>query len=258
MTLSGTSACPDSSWDALVGRRRLGRPRELVGKLLHRFVRRLHRRRLEAPVLERIAGERLLVLPGVLHPGLMRSGEFFALALQREPLLDDAAVLDLGTGSGICAVVAARRASRVAAVDLNRAAVRCARMNVLLGGLEHKIEVLQGDLYAPVGGRRFDVILFNPPFVRGHPRDEADLAWRSMDVAERFAAGLDAHLEPSGSALLLLSTFGEAAAYLQPLADAGFAITLRARREFFNERLSLFRVRRRADAIDEQAVERAS
>jgi HemK-related putative methylase len=217
-------------------------------------LRRLNQKRLDAPVLERIAGEALIVLPGVLHPRLMRTGEFFALTLRREPLLHDAEVLDLGTGSGICAVVAARRAKHVTAVDLSRTAARCAQINVLLAGLEHRIEVLQGDLYAPVSGRRFDLILFNPPFVRGQPRDEADLAWRSLDVAERFAAALDEHLLPSGSALLLLSTFGEAGAYLRPLAEAGFAITLHARREFLNERLSLFRVRRRSGAAGEQRI----
>lgn len=246
--LAHIGAAPEPSWDAVIGRQRLGRPRALLGKLQHWFLRRLHRKRLETPVLERIAGEMLVVMPGVLHPRLMRTGEFFAETLQQEPLLNGAHVLDLGTGSGICAIAAARRASSVAAVDLSRAAVHCAYVNVVLNDLEHKVEVLLGDLYTPLGGRRFDLILFNPPFVRGRPRDEADLAWRSLDVAERFAAGLDAHLSPSGSALLLLSTFGDASAYLRPLSAAGFAITLHGRREFLNERLSLFRVRRRTSA----------
>ncbi|MGH8220313.1 MAG: methyltransferase, partial [Steroidobacteraceae bacterium] len=222
--------------------------------LQHSLLRGLNRKRLERPVLERIAGETLVVMPGVLHPRLMRTGAFFARALQSDPLLNGADVLDLGTGSGICAVVAARRASSVAAVDLSRAAVHCAYINVVLSDLEDKVEVLLGDLYGPISGRRFDLILFNPPFVRGRPRDEADLAWRSLDVAERFAAGLDDHLSPSGSALLLLSTFGDAAGYLRPLSDTGFVITLRARREFLNERLSLFRVRRRSDQPDERAI----
>lgn len=252
--LSDIAPVPDSAWDALTGRRRFMRPRAGLGKLQHWFLRRINRKRLEEPVLERIAGEPLVVLPGVLHPGLMRTGEFFARVLQREPLLEGAEVLDLGTGCGICAIVAARQANSVAAVDLSRAAVHCAYTNVVLNGLEHKIEVLLGDLYTPVIGRRFDLILFNPPFMRGRPRDEADLAWRSLDVAERFAAGLDDHLSPSGSALLLLSTFGEAGAYLRPLSQAGFAITLHAYREFLNERLSLFRVRRRSGPAGERPI----
>ena len=102
----------------------------------------------------------------------------------------DAEVLDMGTGSGVCAVIAARHARRVVAVDINAAAVRCARINALLNHVEQKIEVRHGDLFAPCAGERFDLILFNPPFLRGPPRDDRDRAWRSTDVAERFAAGL--------------------------------------------------------------------
>jgi len=84
--------------------------------------------------------------------------------------------------------------------------VRCARANVLLSGLDDRIEIRQGDLFAPVAGERFDLLLFNPPFFRGEPRGNFDLAWRATDVLERFAAGLPAALAPGGRALLLLST----------------------------------------------------
>ena len=48
----------------------------------------------------------------------------------------------------------------------------------------------------PLGGERFDLVLFNPPFLLGEPKDERDAAWRSNDAARRFAAGLGEHLEP--------------------------------------------------------------
>ena len=97
-----------------------------------------------------------------------------------------ASVLDLGTGSGIGAIFAARWASRVVATDINPEAVRCAQINTLAHHLEHKIETRCGDLFEPVGTERFDVILFNPPFYRGRPRDLADHAWRSPDAFDRF------------------------------------------------------------------------
>ena len=79
-------------------------------------------------------------------------------------------MLDLGTGSGVGAVFAAQWAGQVVAVDVNPAAVRCARINVLLHGVEDRVDVLQGDLFEPVAGERFDVILFNPPYFPGQPR----------------------------------------------------------------------------------------
>ncbi len=71
--------------------------------------------------------------------------------------------LDLGTGSGILSLWAAAFSDTVVATDLNERAVDCARFNARLNGIEN-IEVLAGDLFSPVDGRRFDLILSNPPF----------------------------------------------------------------------------------------------
>jgi SAM-dependent methyltransferase len=73
------------------------------------------------------------------------------------------ATLDLGTGSGILSLVASRWSDAVVATDLNQRAVDCARFNARLNGVEN-IEVFSGDCFEPVKGRRFDLILSNPPF----------------------------------------------------------------------------------------------
>lgn len=148
----------------------------------------------------------------------------------------------MGTGSGVCALVATHHVRHVVAVDISAAAVRCARINVLINAVEDKVEVLQGDLFAPLAGRRFDVVLFNPPFVRGRPCNDADRAWRSTDVAERFAADLGRHLKPSGFALLLLSTYGDASWFVSQLRRRNFALRAIAQREYINEKLTLLRV----------------
>jgi release factor glutamine methyltransferase len=128
-------------------------------------------------------------------------------------------------------------------VDINPAAVRCTEINALLNHLEHKIDARHGDLFAAVPGERFDLILFNPPFVRGTPRDDRDRAWRSTDVAERFAAGLQAQLNPGGFALVLLSTFGgDGSFFLEEFRRRGLEISVAAERRFVNERLTVFRL----------------
>lgn len=192
--------------------------------------------------LERVQGTPFLVMPSVFNPKTPRTGEFLASQLDSRRVPHDAQVLDMGTGSGVCAVIAAQHARRVVAVDINAEAVRCARVNVLLNHQEDRIEVRHGDLFAPVHAERFDLILFNPPFLRGTPHDDRDRAWRSSDVAERFAAGLGAHLKPGGCALVLLSSFGDAMAFLEEFRRQKLAIELVAQRRFINEKLAVFRL----------------
>jgi HemK-related putative methylase len=198
--------------------------------------------------LERIQGVPLLVTPSVFNPKVPRTGAFLAAQLDARRVRADAEVLDMGTGCGVCAIFAARHARRVVAVDINPAAVRCAGVNVGLNQLEQRIEVRHGDLFAPVAGERFDLVTFNPPFLRGSPRSDRDRAWRSTDVAERFAGGLGAHLKPGGVALLVLSSFGNAPLFLGQLQARGFAVSVLAERRFINERLAVLAVEPARDA----------
>jgi methylase of polypeptide subunit release factors len=73
------------------------------------------------------------------------------------------ATLDLGTGSGILSLVAARFSDTVVATDLNQRAISFAAFNAKLNGVEN-IEFMAGDCFAPVKDRTFDLILSNPPF----------------------------------------------------------------------------------------------
>ena len=214
----------------------------LLGKLMAAGYRLARKDRYDDFRLEWVHDSPFIVIPSVFNPKVPRTGEFLAAQIDTRLVSADAQVLDMGTGSGVCAVIAARHARRVVAVDINMAAVRCAGINALLNQLEHKIEVRHGDLFAPVPTERFDLILFNPPFLRGTPRDDRDRAWRASDVAERFAAGLGAHLKPGGSALVVLSTFGGAAVFLDEFSRHDFAISVLAERHFVNERLAIFRL----------------
>jgi HemK-related putative methylase len=223
---------------------RFGSLRSAVGRAMHWHYRLFRGRSQDLAVLERVCGMPLLIMPGVLNPRLMRTGKFFASQLTSALIPRDAEVLDMGTGSGVCAIAAARHTGRIVAVDIDQTAVLCARLNVLLNQADGKIDVLIGDLFSALAGRRFDVILFNPPFIRGVPRSDADRAWRSVDVAERFAAGLSGHLHPEGYALVLLSTYGDAAAFIGEFRRHGFNLAVVSERSFVNEKMVILKLTR--------------
>ena len=197
--------------------------------------------------LERVLDVPIMVIPGVANPKLLRTGAFFASRIDAQLVGTGSRVLDMGTGSGVCAIFAARHVRRVVAVDISAAAVRCTRLNAALNHLEDRIDVRHGDLFAPLGSERFDLVLFNPPFLLGSPKDDRDATWRSNDAARRFAAGLGGHLEPSGVALVLLSSFGDACALFESeLRSNGFRLDVFARRRFINETLTILRATRAA------------
>ena len=202
-------------------------------------------RRYDRLVLETIDDVPLLVLPQVFNPVLLRSGAMMARALTRLNLTGptNCRVLDLGTGSGVGAVFAARLGASVTAVDINPEAVRCARINALLNRVDDRIEVRRGDLFEPVQGERFELVLFNPPFYRGVPKDNLDRAWRGQDVFERFANQLGGMLTPNGYALLVLSTDGDCAELLTELASAGFRNDILEQKDLINEVVTIYAVR---------------
>jgi ribosomal protein L3 glutamine methyltransferase len=145
-----------------------------------------------------------------------------------QPWVEDAeaigSVLDLCTGSGCLAILAAEvfTQASVDAVDLSTDALEVARRNVADYDLPTRVRLLQSDLFEALGGRKYDLILSNPPYVpaatmhrlpaeyRHEPQmalaggaDGTDLVARILDNASR-------HLNPGG--LLIVEVGGERAA----------------------------------------------
>src|SRR3954451_15594172 len=98
---------------------------------------------------------RLLRLPGVHRP--ISDAWMLADAMRRELSGGNKRVLDLCTGTGVLAITAAQEGAEVPAVALSPRALACVRANSLLNGV--RVEPLRGDLFGPVKGRVFDVIV---------------------------------------------------------------------------------------------------
>jgi methylase of polypeptide subunit release factors len=111
------------------------------------------------------------------------------------------AALDLGTGSGVQALLTARHSKRVVAVDVNRRGLVYARFNAALNGLSN-IDFREGSWLEPVGDERFDLIVANPPYVIS---PETEFLYRDGDlsadaVTQQLLRDVPAHLEEGGFA----------------------------------------------------------
>jgi len=200
------------------------------------------RRRVGVLRLEQVAGIPVVVLPEVFNPAIFRSSDLLVAEIEAlAPPNTTPRVLDLGCGTGVQGLAAARRGWSVVACDINPEAARCAKINALLNHLDDRVETRCGDLFEPVADETFDLVLFNPPFFRGRPDGARDHAWRAVDVPERFTSELSAHLNPGGVLLLVHSSDGDPMAFVDGLRKQGFTVTEARSRDLGNEVMTVWR-----------------
>lgn len=137
-------------------------------------------------------------VPGVQAPSVTLA----KLAVRREA---DTA-LDLGTGCGLQALLAAKHCRRVVATDVNPRALSFAAFNARLNGLDN-IEFRQGETFDPVAGERFDLIVSNPPYVISPDTAYAyrDSELPGDELCRRIIHAVPAHLSEGGFAHVLVS-----------------------------------------------------
>lgn len=129
-------------------------------------------------------------------------------------------VLDMGTGSGVNAILAATRGADVTGVDINGYAIEAARHNADRNGVPARTRFLVSDMFAAVDGV-FDLIVIDPPFRWFAPRDllESSMADENYEALTRFMTEVGGHLAPDGRILLFFGTSGDIG-YLYQLIDA--------------------------------------
>ncbi|MET0722718.1 MAG: 50S ribosomal protein L3 N(5)-glutamine methyltransferase [Tardiphaga sp.] len=143
-------------------------------------------------------------------------------------------VLDLCTGSGCLPILAARAFpnARIDAVDLSGDALAVAAKNIADYGLEDRITLYKGDLFAPLGDTRYDLIISNPPYVdaqgmadlpeecRHEPAMAFDGGDDGIDLVRRIVEEAGDHLNPGGGLLCEIGRCQPALEEAYP--DAGF------------------------------------
>lgn len=193
-------------------------PEEVLDELAVARFQAAFERRLAGEPMAYITGVRefwslqLMVTPATLVPR-PETELLVDLALREIPRRAEWAILDLGTGSGAIAIAIAkeRPLSRVTATDISAAALDVARQNARQLEIPN-IEFLEGDWTGPVSGRRFNVIVSNPPYVRANdaaldalhrePRNALAAGDDGLDAIRILARDCGALLEPGGVLLI--------------------------------------------------------
>ena len=158
-------------------------------------------------------------------------------------------VLEIGTGCGLLAILAAKAGARVVATDVNQAALECARVNTHAHGVANRIDFRLGNLFEPVAKERFDLVIFNPPYLPIEPKEAfgtpLDLAWEAgpdgRAVIDRFLNELPEYLAPNGRALFVQSSLANVKKTIRALEANGFRVEVVARRKLSFEEFFILR-----------------
>ena len=195
----------------------------------------------------RAARFHLRVRPTVFHPSVFLSSEYFAEFLDGLDLAGKN-VADIGTGSGILALAAARAGAKsVLALDINPDAARSAQENAQANGVGDRVKAACMDLLTALPAQPlFDVILSSPPKHAGEPRDVADRGWHAgphyRDIAALFQQARE-RLKPNGCLYVMLSSASDLDLFGQLINKAGLRAKLAYERSFYVESMILYELR---------------
>ena len=180
-------------------------------------------------------GKTFVVFPKVYYP----ADDSFLLAENLE-IDKQNKVLDLGTGCGLLAIIAADTAQHVIAIDINPLAIKNTKYNANLN--KTKVETLLGNLFDPIKGK-FDLIIFNPPYLPSemNSNDIEEKSWNGgMNgrlILDQFLKEVDNFLESDGKIQFVQSSLANIDQTLEKLKSLNFIPKIIARKKFFYEKL---------------------
>jgi release factor glutamine methyltransferase len=138
---------------------------------------------LRKPRRFRFQGVELLIQPEVFHPGMFYSTRFLIDYLRQFDLRGKS-LWELGCGSGLISILAAKQGASVTASDSNPVAIESLRLDALRNRVT--LDLMTSDLFAETPRRVFDWIVINPPYYKGNPQTLAQQAWHAGERYEFF------------------------------------------------------------------------
>ncbi|AEW00596.1 methyltransferase small [Niastella koreensis GR20-10] len=178
--------------------------RRAIKQLTTRLYKPLLVKYLSATRLYTYKGIRLVIPPAVFHPGFFFSTRLLLRYIASLPLKNKF-FLELGAGSGLIAMYAARQEASVTATDINPVAIHSLEMNARSNRIP--LTIIKSDLFTGIPQQAFDIIAINPPYYKKQPQTGAEYAWYCGEQGEYFQqlfGGLHQYIHEQSVVLMVL------------------------------------------------------
>jgi len=149
-------------------------------------------------------GLTLSIPPGIFHPQFFFSTKLLLQQVKMQEL-KGRRFLELGCGSGLISLVAAKKGASVTSSDINPVAIEQLKANSHANGIE--LRMIESDLFRSIPPQQFDIIAINPPFYKKYPVSSYDYAWCCGEKGEYFQqlfAQLGTYMTSSSIVLMIL------------------------------------------------------
>lgn len=168
---------------------------------------------------------RLEIPPDVFHPGFFFSTQLLLQYISKLSL-KGSRFLELGCGSGLISIAAAKKGALVIASDINPLAVEYLKKNCVKNKV--KMEIIESDLFRNISHQAFDIIAINPPYYRKQPLSAKDHAWFCGENGEYFSdlfSSLGSHVHKETEILMVLFEGCDMQMIKNFAAENGFILT---------------------------------
>jgi release factor glutamine methyltransferase len=176
-------------------------PAKIISPFLQRFIKHYFKKSRSY----RYQDIRVIVNPGVFFPHFTLSTKLLLEFLENHSLTHKT-FLELGCGTGLVSVFAAKNGAIVTASDINPAAIENATLNAKKNKVE--IKAVLSDLFVAIPQQHFDYIIINPPYYPKAPKNSAEQAWfcgQNFEYFEALFPQLGEYFNNEGQAYMILS-----------------------------------------------------
>jgi release factor glutamine methyltransferase len=188
----------------------------------------------------------LEIPPQVFHPGFFFSTQLLLQYINRLPL-EGKSLLELGAGSGLIAIQAAKKGALVTATDINPIAIQYLHINSVQNNVSP--EIIRSNLFADIPKRPFDIIAINPPYYKKQPVTLRDYAWYCGENGEYFSglfSQLAGYIHKNSEVLMVLCDGCDIKMIETLAAGNGFTLRLMLTKQNILEKNFIYKIEKNA------------